>query len=112
MPGTVYTVPPIPPDPKHTKYVEGGGLRIGVEYRLLDEAELEANYQGAAMEEVQANIQGNVEDDGVSLHLESVEDDHEYLRFDCFRSGPHYTTSSRRARSRRSSTTMWRRLAR
>ena len=90
MPGTVYTVPPIPPDPDNTTWVEGGGLRIGVEYRLLDEAELEANYEGKAMEEVQANIQGAVDDDGVSLHVTSVRDGHEYLRFDCFQTGPHY----------------------
>ncbi|MCG8588970.1 MAG: hypothetical protein MJE66_06730 [Proteobacteria bacterium] len=90
MPGTVYSVPPIPPDPEHTTYVEGGGLRIGVEYRLLDDAELEANYQGEAMEEIQAHITGNVEDNGVSLHVESLDDGHEYLRFDCFESGPHY----------------------
>jgi hypothetical protein len=38
--GTVYSVPPIPPDPEHTTWVPAGGLSIGVEYRLLDEAEI------------------------------------------------------------------------
>ena len=90
MPGTVYSVPPIPPDPAHTTWVEGGGLRIGVEYRLLDEAELAANYAGEAMDEIQAKITGNVEDNGVSLHVAGAADGHEYLRFDCFESGPHY----------------------
>jgi hypothetical protein len=87
---TVYSVPPIPPDPEHTTYVEGGGLRIGVEYRLLNDEELAANYEGEAMSEVQANIQGDIEDNGVSLHVESVHDGKEYLRFDCFSNAPHY----------------------
>lgn len=36
MVGTTYTVPPIPPDPSHTTYVDVGKIRFGVEYRLLD----------------------------------------------------------------------------
>ncbi len=87
---TVYNVPPIAPDPDNTTYIEGGGLRVGVEYRLLNDEELAANYEGAAMDEVQAGIQGDIEDSGVSLHVESVVDGKEYLRFDCFENGPHY----------------------
>ena len=91
MAGTVYTVAPIPPDPAHTTYVDAGALRFGVEYRLLNEAELAANYQGADMEEIQDALQGNtVEDNGVSIHVVGAHDDHEYLRFDCFEVGPHY----------------------
>lgn len=91
MPGTVYTVPPIPPDPEHTTYVDAGALRIGVEWRLLDDAGLAANYEGKAMEEIQANLKTEtVEDNGVSIHVLAVRDGHEYLRFDCFRDGPHY----------------------
>jgi len=91
MPGTVYTIPPIPPDPEHTTYVEAGTLRIGVEWRLLDDAGLAANYEGKAMEEIQANLKTEtVEDNGVSIHVLAVRDGHEYLRFDCFRAGPHY----------------------
>ncbi len=91
MPGTVYTVPPIPPDPAHTTYVDAGSLRIGVEWRLLDDAELAANYEGAAMDEIQANLKTpTVEDNGVSIHVVAADDGHEYLRFDCFRDGPHY----------------------
>ncbi len=91
MPGTVYTVPPIPPDPEHTTYVDGGALRFGVEYRLLDDAGLAANYEGEAMEEIQANIKtDSVEDNGVSVHVVGAEDGHEYLRFDCFEREPHY----------------------
>lgn len=87
---TVYSVPPIPPDPEHTTYVEGGGLRIGVEYRLLDQQELSAHYEGEAMDEVQAHIQGDIEDNGVSIHVLGVADGKEYLRFDCFANAPHY----------------------
>ena len=56
MPGTVYTVPPIPPDPEHTRWVDAGVLRFGVEWRLLDNAELDKNYEGEAMDEIQANL--------------------------------------------------------
>jgi hypothetical protein len=90
MTGTVYTVPPIPPDAEHTTWVDAGVLRIGVEWRNLDEAELEANYEGEAMEEVQAAITGNIQDNGVSLHIAGVDDAHEYLRFDMFEQEPHY----------------------
>ncbi len=91
MPGTVYTIPPIPPDPEHTTYVDAGSLRFGVEWRLLDDAGLAANYEGEAMEEIQANLKTEtVDDNGVSIHVLAASDDHEYLRFDCFRDGPHY----------------------
>ena len=91
MPGTVYTVPPIPPDPKHTTWIEGGALRFGVEYRRLDDAELAANYEGAAMDEIQAALKTDtVEDNGVSVHVLGSQDGHEYLRFDCFEREPHY----------------------
>jgi len=91
MIGTVYTVPPIPPDEEHTTWVSAGALSHGVEYRLLDDAELAANYEGAQMEEIQANIKGDgVQDNGVSLHVKAVADGHEYLRFDMFDQQPHY----------------------
>jgi hypothetical protein len=91
MTGTVYTVPPIPPDPAHTTYVDAGAIRIGVEYRLLDESELEANYEGEEMDEIQEALDGAaVQDNGVSLHVVGAEDRHEYLRFDLFAQEPHY----------------------
>jgi hypothetical protein len=31
-----------------------------------------------------------VDDNGVSIHVFDTESRHEYLRFDCFRNGPHY----------------------
>jgi hypothetical protein len=89
--GTVYSVAPIPPDPEHTTYIDAGAVSFGVEYRLLDDAELAANYQGTDMEEIQQALDGNqVEDNGVSIHVLGTDDGHEYLRFDCFEKGPHY----------------------
>lgn len=91
MTGTVYTVPPIPPDADHTTWVEAGAITIGVEYRLLDDAELAANYEGAQMDEIQDATGGQaVQDNGVSLHVTATEGGHEYLRFDLFEGEPHY----------------------
>lgn len=91
MTGTIYTVPPIPPDAEHTTYVDAGAISIGVEFRLLDEAELAANYEGAEMQEIQDALAGNtVQDTGVSIHVCASEGGHEYLRFDMFEEGPHY----------------------
>jgi hypothetical protein len=91
MAGTVYTAAPIPPDAAHTTYVDAGALKFGVEFRLLDDDELAANYRGRDMEEIRAAIDGkNIEDNGVSLHVVGSEDGHEYLRFDMFERQPHY----------------------
>ena len=91
MLGTVYTVPPIPPDEAHTTWVDAGSIRIGVEYRLLDDAELAAHYEGEQMEEIQAATGGQATlDNGVSLHVTGAADGHEYLRFDLFEKEPHY----------------------
>ena len=90
--GTVYTVPPIPPSEEHTTWVEAGGLLIGVEFRLLDDAELAANYEGEQMEQIQNALKDKpdpVQDNGVSLHVKGA-DGHEYLRFDMFAREPHY----------------------
>jgi len=91
MPGTVYSVQPIPPDPDHTVYVDAGSIRFGVEHRLLDDAGLAANYEGADKKEIEAAVAGqDIEDNGVSLHVVGTEDGHEYLRFDMFEREPHY----------------------
>ena len=93
MAGTVYNVAPIPPEAEHTTYVDAGVLKFGVEFRLLDDAELAANYRGPDMQEIQAAVaaKGNdVEDDGVSIHVVASDNDHEYLRFDMFERQPHY----------------------
>ena len=91
MTGTVYTVAPIPPDAEHTTWVDAGAISIGVEYRILDNTELAANYQGEQMDEIQRATGGNaVQDNGVSLHVAGTHDGHEYLRFDMFEGEPHY----------------------
>ena len=91
MTGIVYTVAPIPPDPEHTTWVEAGALRIGVEYRRLDEAEIAANYAGRELAEIREALQErSVQDNGVSIHVAGAEDGHEYLRFDLFEQDPHY----------------------
>ena len=91
MTGTTYSVAPIPPDDVHTTYVDAGPLRIGVEYRLLDDEELAENYEGEDADEIQNALGGAaVEDNGASIHVLGREDGHEYLRFDLFEKGPHY----------------------
>jgi hypothetical protein len=91
MTGTVYHVQPIPAAPDRTTYLEAGVLTFGVEYRLLDDAELKAAYQGSDLDEIEAAVgDAIVDDNGVSIHVFDTADGHEYLRFDCFRNGPHY----------------------
>lgn len=89
--GHVYDVQPIAPDPDHTTYLDAGVLRIGIEYRELDPEQLAEYYSGDDLREVEENSpEGGFTDQGVSLHIESVADDHEYLRFDLFDDDPHY----------------------
>ena len=92
MAETVYTIAPIPPDPAHTTYVDAGSGSGGIEDRLLDDAELAANYQGADMEKIREALRDKqveqVEDNGISIHVVAIADGHEYLRFDFFESGP------------------------
>ena len=88
----VYDVMPIPPDEHGTRFVEAGAVRIGVECRFLDDAELDAAYgdDAEAMAEIEANKPAaGVEDRGVSIHVFG-DDGREYLRFDVFETGPHY----------------------
>ena len=91
MTGIVYTVAPIPPDPERTTWVDAGALRIGVEYRRLDDAEIRANYAGRDLAEIRGALQDRtLQDDGVSIHVAGADDGHEYLRFDLFEQDPHY----------------------
>ena len=98
---TRYSLMPIPPIEAHTHWFEAGGLRIGVEYRLLTDA------IAAAAELVAANgdvpgVEGDAVDDrGVSLHVVARQDgeDREFLRFDCFQEDPHYHYVSWRDKS-------------
>ncbi|MEM7142866.1 MAG: hypothetical protein AAF548_17715 [Actinomycetota bacterium] len=91
--GTVYNVQPVPPDPASTDYLDFGPLRIGVEYRKVDPASLEAAYgdNAADMAEIVDNSpDGGFTDEGVSIHVIDAADGHEYVRFDVFVDEPHY----------------------
>ena len=89
--GHVYDVQPMAPDADHTTYLDAGLLRLGVEYRRLDPEALQAYFSGDDLREVEEHSpEGGFKDEGVSIHVESVGDDHEYLRFDVFDDDPHY----------------------
>jgi hypothetical protein len=97
---TRYDLMPIPPVESQTVWFDAGVVRIGVEYRLLDEAiaaasAIEAATGGDAAGEIGA-------DRGVALHVCGVDEAGEmleYLRFDCFDEDPHYHYVSWRSKS-------------
>lgn len=88
---TKYDVMPIPPIDEHTEYFEAGAVRIGVEYRLLNDAIAAATPVDAASGQVSSKDM-HFDDCGVSLHVFGNDsgDAREYLRFDCFSEDPHY----------------------
>jgi len=88
---THYDVLPIPPVEAHTRWFEAGVLRIGVEYRLLDDAIAQAHMREVDPQGAYAQAQG-IDDSGVSLHVCGRQDGEwrELLRFDCFGEDPHY----------------------
>jgi hypothetical protein len=90
--GTTYDIPPAPPDPASTDWLDHGPLRIGVEYRKVDPQALEKIYADTEhMAELEAESpEGGFTDEGVSVHVVSVADDHEFIRFDMFVDEPHY----------------------
>lgn len=91
MLGHTYDVQPVPPDPDHTVYLDAGALRIGVEYRVVDPDALRAAYEGDDLAEIEEHSpEGGFSDEGLSIHVISVAEDHEYLRFDAFQDDPHY----------------------
>jgi hypothetical protein len=97
---TRYDKMPIPPVEGQTRWFEAGALRIGVEYRLLNEAIAAASQVDAAAGEDSADVQ-SFDDRGVSLHV-CVEEDGQFLeriRFDCFQEDPHYHYVSWQQRS-------------
>lgn len=99
---TRYSLMPIPPIAAHTHYFEAGGLRIGVEYRLLTDAIAAAAQLEAANGSVPGvETDGPIDDRGVSLHVFGHQDgeDREFLRFDCFQEDPHYHYVSWRDKS-------------
>lgn len=91
MLGQTYNVQPVPPDPDHTRYFEAAPLRIGVEYRIVDPEALSDAYEGDDLAEIEEHSpEGGFSDEGLSIHVESIADDHEYIRFDAFDDDPHY----------------------
>lgn len=93
MVGTTYNVQPMPPDPASTDYFDAPPLRIGVEYRKVDPEALAATYGGdeTDMAEINDNSpEGGFTDEGVSIHVLGLAEEHEYLRFDVFVDEPHY----------------------
>ena len=86
---TVYDIMPIPPAEEATHWVDVAPLRIGVEWRFLDEGELQANYDEDEANRAIAAAPPGLEDEGVSIHVFG-DDGLEYLRFDMFDAGPHY----------------------
>ena len=91
MIGTTYNVMPVPPDPDHTTWFDHGVLRVGVEYRVVDPEALAAAYEGDDLKEIEDHSpEGGFTDEGLSIHIESAADQHEYIRFDAFDDDPHY----------------------
>lgn len=91
--GKVYAIAPQPPDEASTRWIPAGVVTIGVEYRDVDPADLEALYghDPAQLAELhEKSPDGGFADEGVSLHLRGTDDGHEYLRFDVFDGEPHY----------------------
>lgn len=91
--GNVYNIAPQPPDEASTRWIPAGVVTIGVEYRDVDPADLEALYghDPVQLAELRAKSpDGGFADEGVSLHLRGTADGHEYLRFDVFDGEPHY----------------------
>ena len=93
MIGKVYNIPPQPPDEANTRRLPAGVITFGVEYRDVDPASLAATYaeNAAHLAELEEKSpEGGFFDEGVSLHVFSSEDGHEFLRFDVFDDEPHY----------------------
>ena len=88
---TRYSVMPIPAVAERERSFAAGGLRIGVEYRLLTDAIAAA----AELEDASGDTRGQtteLDDRGVALHVYAEQDgeEREFLRFDCFQEDPHY----------------------
>lgn len=88
-----YDKMPIPAIDNHTRYFEAGGLRVGIEYRVLDDIVTARARQH--LEQASGSETGKLtelDDRGVSLHVytQGPEGWRENLRFDCFEEDPHY----------------------
>lgn len=99
---TRYDKMPIPAIDAHTRYFEAGALRIGVEYRVLDEevtAAIRPDLEAASGADTGKLTEND--DRGVSLHVyvRGADGWREHLRFDCFEEEPHYHYVSWAAKS-------------
>jgi hypothetical protein len=93
MIGKVYNMPPQPPAPENTRYLQAGAITFGIEYRDVDPESLEATYadDAAQLAELEKKSpEGGFSDEGVSIHVCGTDDGHEYVRFDVFDDEPHY----------------------
>ena len=98
---TRYDTMPIPPVEAQTTWFDAGAVRIGVEYRLLNDA-IAAHAASVAATGSDSSAGQSFDDRGVSLHVCGAgEGDaaRELLRFDCFDEDPHYHYVSWRAMS-------------
>ncbi|MCE2392054.1 MAG: hypothetical protein J4G09_11310 [Proteobacteria bacterium] len=88
---TYYNLMPIPPVESQTEYFDAGAIRIGVEYRLVNDAISAATEVARARGEDEAPPD-QPDDRGVSIHVFAVRGGElwEHLRFDCFQEDPHY----------------------
>lgn len=94
--GRRYSGDPIPPVPEHTTWLEAGGLTFGIEYRVLTDEIIDAEFGARDEKSVQvggvlpeADLAG-FDSRGVSVHVCDAADGGEYLRFDAFDGDPHY----------------------
>ena len=87
---TRYDLMPIPPVEARTSWFDAGAVRIGVEYRLLNDAiAAAASTESAAGGDSSGGM--SFDDRGVALHVCAADGErHEHLRFDCFEEDPHY----------------------
>lgn len=90
--GVRYDVDPIPPEDGNTTWFDAGPLRIGVEYRILDDDILTTGFagDGAAAAIIDAARPDVVDDRGFSIHVVDAATGGEHLRFDMFEGDPHY----------------------
>jgi hypothetical protein len=92
--GTTYYIQPIAPMEDNTVRVAAGVVTFGLEMRDLNPAIVEGFYEGRPdhelVTEITDGIPDPIDDGGPSIHVFGTADGLEYLRFDCFRNGPHY----------------------
>ena len=91
--GNVYAMPPQPPVEENTRWFDAGAVTLGVEYRALNPEQLVETYKDNPKylaELLDKSPEGGFTDEGVSLHVKSTDNGHEYVRFDVFEGDPHY----------------------